>query len=59
MRSYILLAPTVDAVTPSNAHTLSLYAVQEVVMNVRNASKMLSTYNVAQWGNSYYDVNEK
>ncbi len=28
-------------------------------MNVRNASKMLSTYNVAQWGNSYYDVNEK
>lgn len=28
-------------------------------MNVRNASKMLSTYNVAQWGNSYYDDNEK
>ncbi|NIG63036.1 MAG: hypothetical protein G5663_07695 [Serratia symbiotica] len=59
MRSYILLAPTVAAVTSSNAHTLYLYAVHEVAMNVRNASKMLSTYNVTQWGNSYYDVNEK
>ncbi|RDK95943.1 arginine decarboxylase [Enterobacillus tribolii] len=27
-------------------------------MNDRNASKMLSTYNVAYWGGNYYDVNE-
>ena len=27
-------------------------------MNDRDASKMLRTYNVAYWGNNYYDVNE-
>nr|WP_230472979.1 biosynthetic arginine decarboxylase [Enterobacillus tribolii] len=32
--------------------------MREVAMNDRNASKMLSTYNVAYWGGNYYDVNE-
>jgi arginine decarboxylase len=32
--------------------------MQEVAMNDRDASKMLRTYNVAYWGNNYYDVNE-
>lgn len=27
-------------------------------MNNRNASEMLRTYNIAWWGNNYYDVNE-
>lgn len=35
-----------------------LCSMQEVAMNDRNASKMLSTYNVAYWGGNYYDVNE-
>lgn len=35
-----------------------LRSMQEVAMNDRNASKMLSTYNVAYWGGNYYDVNE-
>lgn len=38
--------------------SLSLRSMQEVAMNDRNASKMLRTYNVAYWGNNYYDVNE-
>ncbi|WP_422066800.1 biosynthetic arginine decarboxylase [Serratia oryzae] len=37
---------------------LSLRSMQEVAMNDLNASKMLRTYNVAYWGNNYYDVNE-
>lgn len=37
---------------------LSLRSMQEVAMNDRNASKMLRTYNVAYWGNNYFDVNE-
>jgi len=32
--------------------------MQEVAVNDRDASKMLRTYNVAYWGNNYYDVNE-
>ncbi|MBW7982953.1 biosynthetic arginine decarboxylase [Enterobacillus tribolii] len=35
-----------------------LRSMREVAMNDRNASKMLSTYNVAYWGGNYYDVNE-
>ena len=27
-------------------------------MSSREASKMLRTYNIARWGNNYYDVNE-
>ena len=27
-------------------------------MNDQDASKMLRTYNIAWWGNNYYDVNE-
>lgn len=38
---------------------VSLRSMQEVAMNDRNASKMLRTYNVAYWGNNYYDVNER
>ncbi|MFA9209503.1 MAG: biosynthetic arginine decarboxylase, partial [Yersinia sp. (in: enterobacteria)] len=41
----------------AGAH-VSLRSMQEVAMNDRNASKMLSTYNVAYWGGNYYDVNE-
>jgi arginine decarboxylase len=41
----------------ADAH-VSLRSIQEVAMNDRNASKMLSTYNVAYWGGNYYDVNE-
>ena len=33
----------------AGAH-VSLRSMQEVAMNDRNASKMLSTYNVAYWG---------
>ena len=44
---------------PSTAGApVSLRSMQEVAMNDRNASKMLSTYNVAYWGGNYYDVNE-
>jgi arginine decarboxylase len=44
---------------PSNAgDTVSLRSMQEVAVNDRDASKMLRTYNVAYWGNNYYDVNE-
>ncbi|MDU5839254.1 MAG: arginine decarboxylase, partial [Pantoea sp.] len=35
-----------------------LRSMQEVAMNDQDASKMLRTYNVAWWGNNYYDVNE-
>ena len=38
--------------------TVSLRSMQEVAVNDRDASKMLRTYNVAYWGNNYYDVNE-
>ncbi|CNK12173.1 Biosynthetic arginine decarboxylase [Yersinia aldovae ATCC 35236] len=41
----------------AGAH-VSLRSMQEVAMNDRDASKMLSTYNVAYWGGNYYDVNE-
>ncbi len=41
----------------AGAH-VSLRSMQEVAMNDRNASKMLSTYNVAYWGGNYFDVNE-
>ncbi|MEH0832160.1 biosynthetic arginine decarboxylase [Pectobacterium cacticida] len=36
----------------------NLRSMQEVAMNNRNASEMLRTYNIAWWGNNYYDVNE-
>ncbi|RRO01349.1 biosynthetic arginine decarboxylase [Pectobacterium aquaticum] len=36
----------------------NLRSMQEVAMNDRNASEMLRTYNIAWWGNNYYDVNE-
>ncbi|WP_071997458.1 biosynthetic arginine decarboxylase [Pantoea septica] len=36
-----------------------LRSMQEVAMNDQDASKMLRTYNVAWWGNNYYDVNER
>jgi arginine decarboxylase len=32
--------------------------MQEVAMSSQEASKMLRTYNIAWWGNNYYDVNE-
>ncbi|MZG42591.1 biosynthetic arginine decarboxylase [Dickeya dianthicola] len=35
-----------------------LRSMQEVAMNDRDASEMLRTYNIAWWGNNYYDVNE-
>jgi arginine decarboxylase len=38
--------------------SVSLRSMQEVAVNDRDASKMLRTYNVAYWGNNYYDVNE-
>ena len=44
---------------PSHAgDSVSLRSMQEVAVNDRDASKMLRTYNVAYWGNNYYDVNE-
>lgn len=33
-----------------------LRSMQEVAMSSREASKMLRTYNIAWWGNNYYDV---
>ncbi len=36
----------------------ALRSMQEVAMNSMEASKMLRTYNIAWWGNNYYDVNE-
>lgn len=36
----------------------TLRSMQEVAMNDQDASKMLRTYNIAWWGNNYYDVNE-
>lgn len=35
-----------------------LRSMQEVAMSSGEASKMLRTYNIARWGNNYYDVNE-
>lgn len=35
-----------------------LRSMQEVAVNDQDASKMLRTYNVAWWGNNYFDVNE-
>ncbi|WP_128601693.1 biosynthetic arginine decarboxylase [Pantoea wallisii] len=35
-----------------------LRSMQEVAMNDQDASRMLRTYNIAWWGNNYYDVNE-
>ncbi|QCR37779.1 biosynthetic arginine decarboxylase [Nissabacter sp. SGAir0207] len=43
----------------ASGEPLSLRSMQEVAMNDHNASKMLRTYNVAYWGNNYYDVNER
>ncbi|MFN1144450.1 biosynthetic arginine decarboxylase [Serratia proteamaculans] len=42
----------------ATGESISLRSMQEVAMNDRDASKMLRTYNVAYWGNNYYDVNE-
>ncbi|NDL64201.1 biosynthetic arginine decarboxylase [Acerihabitans arboris] len=36
----------------------NLRSMQEVAMNDSDASKMMRTYNVAYWGNNYFDVNE-
>lgn len=33
-------------------------SMQEVAMSSADASKMLRTYNIAWWGNNYYDVND-
>ena len=35
-----------------------LRSMQEVAVNDQEASRMLRTYNIAWWGNNYYDVNE-
>ncbi|ATZ12580.1 biosynthetic arginine decarboxylase [Erwinia amylovora] len=35
-----------------------LRSMQEVAISDRDASRMLRTYNIAWWGNNYYDVNE-
>ena len=35
-----------------------LRSMQEVAMSDQDASRMLRTYNIARWGNNYYDVNE-
>ncbi|MDU4289446.1 biosynthetic arginine decarboxylase [Mixta calida] len=35
-----------------------LRSMQEVAMSDQDASRMLRTYNIAWWGNNYYDVNE-
>jgi len=36
----------------------ALRSMQEVAKNDQDASLMLRTYNIAWWGNNYYDVNE-
>lgn len=36
----------------------TLRSMQEVAMSDRDASEMLRTYNIAWWGNNYFDVNE-
>lgn len=35
-----------------------LRSMQEVAITNSDASRMLKTYNIAWWGNNYYDVNE-
>ncbi|KAA8998188.1 biosynthetic arginine decarboxylase [Affinibrenneria salicis] len=42
----------------ATAKANNLRSMQEVAMNDLNASEMLRTYNIAWWGNNYYDVNE-
>lgn len=35
-----------------------LRSMQEMAVSDQNASEMLRTYNIAWWGNNYFDVNE-
>ena len=53
------MSDDMSMVSPSSAgeHGV-LRSMQEVAMSSREASKMLRTYNIARWGNNYYDVNE-
>lgn len=53
------MSDDMSMVSPSSAgeHGV-LRSMQEVAMSSREASKMLRTYNIAWWGNNYYDVNE-
>lgn len=53
------MSDDMSMVSPSSAgeHGV-LRSMQEVAMSSQEASKMLRTYNIAWWGNNYYDVNE-
>jgi arginine decarboxylase len=53
------MSDDMSSVSPSSAgeHGV-LRSMQEVAMSSQEASKMLRTYNIAWWGNNYYDVNE-
>ena len=53
------MSDDISSVSPSSAgeHGV-LRSMQEVAMSSQEASKMLRTYNIAWWGNNYYDVNE-
>lgn len=35
-----------------------LRSIQEIEMNDKEVSKILRAYNIAWWGNNYYDINE-
>jgi len=55
----LIMSDDIQSHRPSHAgDSVSLRSMQEVAVNDRDASKMLRTYNVAYWGNNYYDVNE-
>ena len=53
------MSDDMSSLSPSSAGEQGvLRSMQEVAMSSEEASKMLRTYNIAWWGNNYYDVNE-
>ena len=53
------MSDDMSSLSPSSAGEQGvLRSMQEVAMSSQEASKMLRTYNIAWWGNNYYDVNE-
>ncbi len=53
------MSDDMSSFSPSSAGEQGvLRSMQEVAMSSQEASKMLRTYNIAWWGNNYYDVNE-
>ena len=53
------MSDDISSSSPSSAGEQGvLRSMQEVAMSSQEASQMLRTYNIAWWGNNYYDVNE-